>query len=60
MKFEAAIAVCLLFAHSLFAEYEVFYANGKAGVRDDAGNILIPATHWVMVLAIMLAPVLLF
>jgi hypothetical protein len=26
------------------AEYLVFYENGKAGVRDDSGNVLIPAS----------------
>ncbi len=27
-----------------FAEYLVFYENGKAGVRDDAGKVIIPAS----------------
>src|SRR5690349_16252886 len=26
------------------AEYLVFYENGKAGVRDDAGKVIIPAS----------------
>jgi hypothetical protein len=45
MRSAVAAAVFAFMAHPLFAEYQVFYENGKAGVRDDAGNILIPATH---------------
>jgi hypothetical protein len=41
-----AIFILLLavgaYSHS-FAEYVVFYENGKAGVRDDAGKVIIPA-----------------
>src|SRR5687768_10400220 len=35
------LLLCLL-AHPLLADYEVFYENGNAGIRDDAGNVLIP------------------
>ena len=39
----AVVLVILCFlAHPLLADYEVFYENGKAGIRDDAGNVLIP------------------
>jgi WG containing repeat len=42
-----AIFILLLavgaYSHA-FAEYQVFYENGKAGVRDDTGNVIIPAS----------------
>lgn len=45
MKYAVAALAFFLQSAPLYAEYQVFYENGKAGVRDDSGNILIPATH---------------
>lgn len=44
MKCAVVVFIFSLLTQTLFADYQVFYENGKAGIRDDAGNILIPAT----------------
>lgn len=42
------IIFCLLFSFAAssyaVAEYSVFYENGKAGLRDDAGKVILPAS----------------
>lgn len=45
MKCAVIIGIFCLIATPLLADYEVFYENGKAGIRDDAGNVLIPASY---------------
>lgn len=38
------LLICLAAYVQAFAEYSVFYENGKAGLRDDSGKIIIPAS----------------
>lgn len=36
--------ICLSFFTALAADYELFYENGKAGLRDETGKVVIPAS----------------
>jgi hypothetical protein len=45
MKCAVVVFIFSLLTQPLFADYEVFYENGKAGIRDESGNVLIPATY---------------
>jgi hypothetical protein len=44
MKFLSCLLLFLAASFSASAEYIVFYENGKAGIRDDAGKVILPAT----------------
>src|SRR5688572_5700009 len=43
MKFLIGLLLFLAASFSASAEYIVFYENGKAGLRDDAGKVILPA-----------------
>jgi hypothetical protein len=45
MRLALLVFLLAMLAHTVLADYELFYQNGKAGVRDDeTGTVLIPAT----------------
>src|SRR4051812_30597365 len=44
MRFTVALFIFGLVVHNAWADYELFYQNGKAGVKDETGVVLIPAT----------------
>lgn len=44
MKFLSCLLLFLAASFSASAEYIVFYENGKAGLRDDAGKVILPAS----------------
>src|SRR5688572_27914774 len=43
MRLTLVVILLMLVAGPVLADYQLFYENGKAGVRDQDGNVLIPA-----------------
>jgi hypothetical protein len=43
MRFSLVVTMLISLAGSARADYQLFYVNGKAGVRDLEGNVVIPA-----------------
>jgi hypothetical protein len=44
MRLVLLLLVVTAFARPALADYTLFYENGKAGVKDETGNVLIPAS----------------
>ncbi|MEI9917279.1 MAG: WG repeat-containing protein [Bacteroidota bacterium] len=44
MKFTVCLLLFFAAFNSASAEYQVFYENGKAGLRDESGKVILPAS----------------